>query len=490
MWFEYSIIFVLHLNMRFLLFIWCALIVPVVRNSQVTFSITKHNYGEVFSSTPRYVDVNVTNNGSKDVLLFSIRKPKEVTSVFTKKRISPDSLSVIRFQVNPTKVGAFSYKIKVFTSDRDEATTITLSGNLKEIPDDNNHLYTACPSFGDKPTGRNPSDFKLTVVTIDKETKKELSKSQVTLIQKGVQVWVKETDKRGEVKNDASLGLSYFLATHLGYNPSEKGAYINFKRNLVVIELEKDTSIVVITNEKVAELNDPIIKVDTVAKNTVAEIEMDKEPIDNEVPEEMKTFVELDPESFDEKDFKPVNVVFVLDVSSSMKLADRVELMKYSLLQLSDMLRSQDKFSIVTYASGVRVLLSPTSGDSKEVINEKIQNLSAAGFTSGGEGIKLGFKTALASKINDGANHVIIITDGAFNRDSKDYKRYIKKYRRKGITFSVVGIKNKPKEEDAMREDANLGGGRYVPIMKLSDAKNNLKEEIRVASFIRTPRGY
>mgnify|MGYP001143680570 CR=1 FL=1 len=36
------------------------------------------------------------------------------------------------------------------------------------------------------------------------------------------------------------------------------------------------------------------------------------------------SFTDLDPEQFDNEHFKPVNVVFILDVSSSMKQADRI----------------------------------------------------------------------------------------------------------------------------------------------------------------------
>ena len=62
-------------------------------------------------------------------------------------------------------------------------------------------------------------------------------------------------------------------------------------------------------------------------------------------------------------------------------------------------------------------------------------------------------------------------------------KKYIKKYRRKGIIMSVVGVRNKTVDEEDMKEAAQLGGGRYVPVMKLSDAQHNLKQEIRLQSY-------
>ena len=49
--------------------------------------------------------------------------------------------------------------------------------------------------------------------------------------------------------------------------------------------------------------------------------------------------------------------------------------------------------------------------------------------------------------------------------------------------MSVVGVRNKTVDEEDMKEAARLGGGHYVPIMKLSDAQHNLKQEIRLQSY-------
>ena len=166
-----------------------------------------------------------------------------------------------------------------------------------------------------------------------------------------------------------------------------------------------------------------------------------------------------------------------------MRAGEKMELMKFSLLELSEMLREQDKLTIVTYASESRVLLPTTKGNEKEEAKIAIQGLRAGGMTAGGAGIKMGYKQTLKSFINDGTNQIIIITDGDFNRNSGDYKKHIKKYKKRGINMSVVGILNSEKDKKAMKEVAELGGGRYIPIFKLSDAKNNLKQEIRFISF-------
>lgn len=458
---------------------------------QVEFSSTSHDFGQLQSYSAKYVDIAVTNKGAKEAWIFSIRKSSDVTYLISNKIIQKDSTSIVRFQVNPQKKGKFSYEIEVFTSDKDEATVLKLFGELNELDANTAQLNIPCPSFGERPSGVNPNAFNLTVVTVDQETKQELSTSNVTLIQKGEAVWTKGTDESGKIKAPATLGLSYFYATHDGYLPGEIGAYINFKRNLVIIELEKDTLVSEITvqhpnyntNNELPLIGEESTTLDSKNSDDKNNDDHNNEVIIESTQSARKLFSQLDKNNFDSTYFNAINVVFILDISSSMRQADKIELMKYSLLQLSEMLRPEDQFSIITYASNVQVLLPPTSGASKDMIQNEIKALNANGFTAGGEGIKLGYKTALKAKFSNGNNHVIIITDGAFNRNSGNYKKHIKKYKKKGITMSVVGIKNKERDINEMIKVAELAGGRYVPIMKLSDARTNLKEEVRIQSY-------
>ena len=444
--------------------------------AQLRFETVNFDFGVLESYDDRFVDIKVSNMGIKKEYILSVKNPSEVTYIAASDRIGPDSAMYIRFQVNPSVKGRFAYAIDVFTSDQATATRIRVSGTMNDVPSDNLSAFTACPDFSARPAG-NSQKFDLTVITIDKETKKPLSLSSVSLIQNGVPVWMKRTDKNGTIVEDASIGFSYFYAVHDGYLPEELGAYINFNRNEVLIPLMKDPN-----------YNIPVIVRDTGLISSNIEIVLE-EQLENETHSsatissvELST---LDKEDFSSDHFKPVNVVFILDISSSMRQSDKMELMKYSLFQLVDMLRAEDKMGIVTYATDTRVLLSSTSGMDKEAIKAQVSELKASGMTAGGAGIKLGYKEALKSFKNDGVNQIIVITDGAFNRNSDDYKKYIRKYRRKGINMSVVGIRNSENDAVEMMESARLGGGNYVPIYKLVDAQNNLKQEIRSISFKR-----
>ena len=479
--------------MRILSILFLLLIGSFQTEAQVVFDKTKYDFGNLEAYSNRFVDIVLTNKSEKQQWLLSVKKPMDVVYITSKQIIEKDSSIVVRLQVNPRQKGRFSYEVQIFSSDKGEATLVKLTGNLQEIDQSSTSAFTSCPDFSERPGGKNPNNFDLTVVTIYRQTREELSKSSVTLLQNGMEVWTKKTDTKGKIKSEATLGLSYFYADHEGYKPEELGAYINFKRNYIVLELDKDPNFEI--EVPVPVIIDTTIVAVVPAPEPEPEIEIVieiEEKLEDLVPtvdtsytaELPPAFTDLDKDNFDEAYFEPVNVVFVLDVSGSMRDADKIELMKYSLAQLTEMLRPIDKIGIVTYSTNSRVLLAPTTGDKKDGIKSEISSLQAVGYTAGGEGIKLGFKEAKKAYIENGTNHVIIITDGAFNRNSTDYEKYIKKYAKKNIHMSVVGIKNKAVDEEKMRYAAELGGGHYVPIFKLADAQQNLRQEIRRLSFI------
>lgn len=455
---------------------------------QISFDKKEHDFGDLYSGDQRFVDIYLKNKTDDVAFILSVDKPMEVVYIQRGAMMDPDSSTVIRFQVNKRNKGRFNYKIPVFTSDKEDPTIITLKGAVKELPENQNN-FTACPDFGQSPAEGNPLDFKLIVETIDKETREKLGKSTVAIIQNGSPLGKWKTQMNGRFTTKIPLGITYFYATHSGYNPAELGEYVNFKRNKITLELTRSKEDIAETTEPETKEEEEQDNQNTIEISEPENVDMEELIVEDEDEDEEKendvppSFNELDKDNFDPSLFKPVNVVFVVDVSSSMRQADRLELLKYSMNQLVEMLRPQDKIGLVSYATNTDVLLKPTSGENKDEILEIIQDLKAKGLTAGGAGIKLGYKQAKRNFIKDGKNQVIIVTDGAFNRNSDNYKRYIKRYLRKDISLSVVGIKSNERSEESMREAAELGNGRFILIEKLADAQNHLKQEIRLAAF-------
>jgi Ca-activated chloride channel family protein len=464
--------------------------------TQIIFDKTNYDFDELFATSERFIDFKITNSGKKKEFLLSVRKPNEVTYLVNGQYLDPDSSLIIRLKPNSKKLGKFTYEIEVYTSDKLTPTILKINGNIREFEENNLSAMQACPDFGSKPSVY-ATNFKLTVVTIDKETRETLSNSTVSMIQNGMPIGNWKTNKNGQIVEKIPLGYTYFYSTHIGYFPTEQGNYVNFQRNYIVLELSKDPKyclpvpvefqnptkpIEPITAEKPTEKIDSQIVAMEEIPMTIESI-VAQEPI---TPSNEIVSVEFDQipfDNFDSKYFKPINVVFVLDKSSSMLQGDKLELMKYSLFQLTNYLRPEDKMSIVTYSSTAKLLVPPTAGSEKDFIKKPIEKIRPGGGTAGGDGIKLGFEQAVIGYIKDGANIVVVITDGAFNKNSDDYQKSIEKHQNFGINLSVVGIKNLIQDEAKMKEAAKIGNGRYVPIFKLADAQRNLINEIRISAF-------
>lgn len=453
-------------------------------SAQTVFSTTELDLGDLYAGSERFGDILVTNKGPKKAYILRVEKSADVVYRASSDLLLPDSSFSFRLQVNPKQKGAFSYTINVYTSDNTQPVAIRVRGNVKELPQDDVVAMQNCPDFGTEPSRVKTSE--ITVITVDENTRQPLAKTTVTIIRNGEPAGAWITGKKGSFTQESVPGYFYFFASHDGYFPKEAGVYVGPKVKEITIPLRMDPSycLPVPTKEPevIAELPQELPKETAEA---VLETQMSNQQSDSVIKKELPELAAIDPNNFDAEYFKPVNVVFVLDVSSSMKLGEKMDLMKYSLNQLVGSLRPEDHMALVTYSDDANVLLEPTSCDQKDKVKAQVSQLKPQGLTAGGAGIKLGYKQALKQLSPDKTNMVIIITDGAFNRDSDDYQKVVKKYAKQGIIFSVVGIQDSERDEKKMQEAATFGGGRYVPIDKLSDAQFNLLQEIRIASFRR-----
>ena len=82
------------------------------------------------------------------------------------------------------------------------------------------------------------------------------------------------------------------------------------------------------------------------------------------------------------------------------------------------------------------------------------------------------------------AEQVIIATDGDFNEGEENINCLVRKYKRKGITLSVIGVKNTTLIKIIMEDLANKGGGNYIPVYNYNDALTSLVKEIKQNSYI------
>jgi len=174
------------------------------------------------------------------------------------------------------------------------------------------------------------------------------------------------------------------------------------------------------------------------------------------------------------------NLVFLVDVSGSMKPENKLPLLKQSLTILLDHLRGDDMIAIVTYAGNSGLALPPTHIDARESILSAIGNLEAGGSTNGGAGIELAYRLATEHFVPGGVNRVILATDGDFNvgvTEQSELLGLIESRRQTGVYLSVLGFGEGNIKDDKMELLADKGNGNYAYIDGLPEARKVLVEQ-------------
>jgi len=179
-----------------------------------------------------------------------------------------------------------------------------------------------------------------------------------------------------------------------------------------------------------------------------------------------------------DNNYKPNNIVFLIDASTSMREAGRMELLKTAMIKLMEPLRSVDYLSIVTYSGEATILMPPTSGEDKSIIQTSIENIPADGSTQAVKGIKEAIEVGMSNLIQDGNNQIFLASDGAFDIGDRNtrLRKQISTTAESGLLISVIGIKNENWTAKRLKEIAYLGGGTYVKIKSEKDTDQVLEE--------------
>lgn len=175
------------------------------------------------------------------------------------------------------------------------------------------------------------------------------------------------------------------------------------------------------------------------------------------------------------------NLVFLVDVSGSMRSANKLGLLKKSLKLLTRQLDDKDRVSIVVYAGASGVVLQPEPGNNWLKIEQAIDQLEAGGSTNGASGIHLAYQMAQQSFIKDGNNRVILATDGDFNVGTVNHEALvdlIEARRQEGVYLTALGFGEGNYNDHLMEQLADHGNGNYAYIDNLLEAKKVLVDEI------------
>ncbi len=178
-------------------------------------------------------------------------------------------------------------------------------------------------------------------------------------------------------------------------------------------------------------------------------------------------------------DRKPAILTFVIDVSGSMDMENRLGLVKQSLRLLVEQLREEDRVGIVTYGSTARVHLEHTA--SKSRILAAIDSLEPSGSTNAEAGLLLGYDLASRAFQKQGTNRIVLCSDGVANVGAtgpKEILRRIDDYRGRGITLTTVGFGMGNYNDELMEQLADQGDGQYAYVDDITEARRIFVDQL------------
>jgi Ca-activated chloride channel family protein len=192
-------------------------------------------------------------------------------------------------------------------------------------------------------------------------------------------------------------------------------------------------------------------------------------------------FINLSAKKLNFDSVSPGNFVFLIDVSGSMDLPNRLPLLKTSFQSLVKNLREKDTISIVTYGGSVGIWLPPTSGCEKQKIIKAIEGLNAAGDTPGEAALRAAYKLAKNTFIEGGNNRIILATDGDFNvgqTTEKELEELITKEKQNGIYLTCLGVGMGNYKDSKIEALAKRGNGNFAYLDDIKEGEKILVKEL------------
>ena len=176
---------------------------------------------------------------------------------------------------------------------------------------------------------------------------------------------------------------------------------------------------------------------------------------------------------------KPAMLIFVVDVSGSMRRENRLGLVKRSLQLLLDQLKPQDQVGLVVYGSRGQVLLEPTA--TAAAIERAIERLVPSGSTNAEEGLTLAYDLARTYRRRGAINRIILCSDGVANVGRTGPDSILARIQSgvdQGIELTTVGFGMGNYNDVLMEQLADQGDGTYAYVDTLDEARRIFVENL------------
>jgi len=413
----------------------------------VQFLKTKHEFGQVANGFFQPAAFPFVNTSTRNVAILSVQSPFYVKARYKRAFVQPGDTGTVFLTIETQNVGRFSESAMVLFSNSDKPQKLQISGEIITVQ--------AC--FPNK------SNLLVREITIvDAETNERIYPSSADFYLNYEKKIPVKTSRIGKTTAEIPIGLHAIRAKAPGYHLLDTVRYIRKSEPIIFLALKADS--VPPASESVMGVADSIAPEATVLGDGVA-------------PEDT---AQLDMRAYAEN-----NLVFLVDVSLSMKKNGKMDMVKQASRILFDALRSIDQVSIITYNSKAYALAEGVSGAERKALVAIIGGLEPSGLTNGVAGLEMAYGMAKKHRSPTGNNQVILITDGQFtgSQSRQELSRLVSGNSAENIKLSIVSLGTDADVQADLAKMAKKGNGNHIPL-SASGSDSLLLQEIKTQSHI------
>lgn len=440
---------------------------PLLLSAQIKADKMVFDHGDIRLFNNDTAWFTLSNNSSKTVFLLPTM-PKDDYAVLTDgQSLAPGSSMRIGIVYYTGEKGRFDQKIPLYFSNANEPLILNIKGNIRSIHET---AFSTCPSI-ENSRPLKPAQIPLQITVRDLSSSEVLSQVKIEVVNRRVAYSCAQGYESGMYKCKLPYGLLDIKAGKTGYETAQLDFEYSENNYNCVLYLKRSIrsdSLKVKDAERIVKQDTP----DTLFR----------EDIPVYVP------VVFADSGFNTYRYKPNHLIFIVDISGSMKDSGKLNFLKRSMRELTAMIRPGDYITLITYTNKVRVVFEHKSGLETSAINAAIDTLKAGGGSNGSQSLVIAYELAKKHYLSGGNNQVFIATDGLLNSSKMSnedlYRLAAKAYRQDQIILSAIGFGDDAAAIAFLQKLARSGRGNFLRIRNLEADLRALSEEVKTQSRI------